>query len=109
MSKKESEEEEETTIVNDESEGTEHEDATAARTANDSYTVDLRKIRLTELPTNRRVIISDQQGVQLEQHLQHLKARIEQVTEAYLETVCDDRGEVKEEILSKEERKGSNR
>ena len=57
MSKKESEEEEETIIVNDESEGTEHEDATVARTANDSYTVDLRKIRLTELPTNRRVII----------------------------------------------------
>ena len=74
MSKKKTEEEEETIIVNDESEGTQHEDATGTTTASDSYTVDLRKIRVTKLPTNRRAIIPDQQGPQVEQHLQHLKA-----------------------------------
>ena len=59
-------EEEQTIIRSDEN--------VVPRTPNDTNTVDLRKTRVTQLPTNRRVIIPDQQGVQLKQHLQHLKA-----------------------------------
>ena len=82
----------------------------AATTVYDSKgcKVDLRRMRMTQLPTNRRVIIPEQQGPELEQHLQHLKARLEQATESYIEQECNNEGQVKESILDMEEKKALN-
>ena len=69
-------------------------------------TVNLLKMRVTQLPTNKRVIVPEQQGPELEEHLQHLKARLQQATKSYMAAECDDRGNLKQKVLNETERVG---
>ena len=83
-------------------------DKMASRRVSDSneHTVDLRKRRVTKRPTNKRVIVPEQQGPELEDYLQHLKSRIEQASRLYMAKECDERGNIKQNMLDDEERKG---
>lgn len=66
------------------------------------HTIDLRKVRVTKLSTNKRVLVPEQQGPEVEESLQHLKSRIEQASKSYMARECDERVDVKQ----KEERQG---
>ena len=76
---------------------------------NNEKELDYSKVRVTQLPTNKRVIAPKPltgTGRNKELHLQFLKTRIMQETKAHLEKEYDKQGRPKETNITPEEVKG---
>ena len=68
--------------------------------------IDMTKMRITDLPTCPEVILPEPRPNDQESQLEAFKTEVMNITKEYIKEKCDDKGNLKEKNLSKQETKG---
>ena len=72
----------------------------------DSNNVDFAKKKATEIPTDPRLILPKQTNEKAEKEMRNLTGRLSDTFTNYREENCNDKGRIKTDNLTKEERSG---